>query len=259
MTKASPEPVSGVSAWQGEDDTFHVLLNDPQRRNAQDPQLWQRLVEVATSIPESTRFIVIEGAGRDFSAGLNKALFDPSSQAETLWAVARRDDEARRTFIDQAQQAFRIWQELPAISISLVQGNAIGAGFSLALACDFMIATPAAHLELREPKLGIIADLGASARLVPALGYSRALLMEAGLPITGQQAYEWGLSVACADDLTAAMERLRDSFRQAQPDALRAAKELVRRVHAGGEPWLTEQQVQSAHLEHLVRMMGQHG
>lgn len=259
MSRAIPEPINGVSAWMGDEDSFHVLLNDPERRNAQDPQLWQRLVEVATSIPDAARFVVIEGAGRDFSAGLNKALFDPSSDAETLWAVARRDDAGRRAFIDQAQRAFRIWQEIPAVSISLVQGNAIGAGFALALACDFMITTPAAHLELREPKLGIIADLGASARLVPALGFSRALLVEAGVPLTGKQAHDWGISIACADDLAAAMEVLRGELQQAQPAALRAAKELVRRVHAGDDPWLTEQQVQSAHLEQLVRLMGQHG
>lgn len=259
MSKEIPEPVDGVSAWMGDHDSFHVLLNDPDRRNAQDPNLWQRLVEVASSIPDAARFVVIEGAGRDFSAGLNKALFDPASQAETLWAVARRDDAGRRAFIDQAQRAFRIWQEIPAVSISLVQGNAIGAGFALALACDFMITSPAAHLELREPKLGIIADLGASARLVPALGYSRALLVEAGVSITGNEAYEWGLSVACTDDLPSALDVLQGELRQAQPAALRAAKELVRRVHSGGDPWLTEQQVQSAHLEQLVRMMEQHG
>lgn len=259
MSGEIAEPINGVSAWMGEKETFHVVLNDPDRRNAQDPQMWQRLVDVATSIPEDARFLVISGAGRDFSAGLNKALFDPASKAETLWAVARRDDAGRRKFIDQAQRAFRIWQEIPAISISLVQGNAIGAGFALALACDFMITAPGAHVELREPKLGIIADLGASARLVPALGYSRALLVEAGLPLTGKQAFEWGLSVACAEDLNAAMEYLRDGLQQAQPAALRAVKELVRRVHAGGDPWLTEQQVQSAHLEQLVRMMEHHG
>jgi hypothetical protein len=55
------------------------------------------------------------------------------------------------------------------------------------------------------------------------------------------------------------MDDLRSELRQTQPAALRAVKELVRRVHAGADPWVTEQQVQSSHFENLARMMEQHG
>ncbi|NCG02973.1 MAG: hypothetical protein GWP22_05875, partial [Actinomycetales bacterium] len=117
-------------------DTFNITLNDPERRNAQTPQTWDELYDISQSIPKGARFIVLRGNGKSFSARLDRAMFTPEGvpgQPSFIELADRSDAELDDT-IAHYQRFFRVLRDLPQISIALVQGHAIGAGFQLALA-----------------------------------------------------------------------------------------------------------------------------
>jgi enoyl-CoA hydratase/carnithine racemase len=85
--------------------------------------------------------------------------------------------------IQSYQQAFGLAARPGLVSIALVQGYAIGAGFQLALGCDLRIAAEGAQFSMAEVTLGLVPDLGGTKRLVELVGYSRA----ASLCLTGRR------------------------------------------------------------------------
>lgn len=242
----------GVRVWTEEPDVLRVRLDRPERRNAQTPMMWADLREIGTSLDTHIRFVVIDGTAPDFSAGLDRSLFDPSVSGVSLASLAGGPAGELDTFIREAQGAFRIWREVSAHVIASVSGNAIGAGFQLALAADVMVVHPDAHLVLREVALGIIPDLGASAALIPALGYSRTLALLGGIGLDGRQAGAWGLATAVADDPEEATMELIATLRGANPDALRATKDVARAVVTGSDPWDCERTAQMERLQSLI-------
>ncbi|MBM3669141.1 MAG: enoyl-CoA hydratase/isomerase family protein [Actinobacteria bacterium] len=243
----------GVRVWQEEPDVLRVRLDRPESRNAQTPQTWADLVSVADQVTPETRFVILDGTAPDFSAGLDRALFAPGASDVTLLSLAQGTDAELDTFIQAAQAAFRVWRSLDAHVVAVVQGNAIGAGFQLALAADLVVVHPEAHLVLRETALGIIPDLGAAAHLHPTLGYSRALALTSGIPISGSTAYAWGLATVLSESPEEATQVLLDQLRAANPGALRAAKRVMADVSAGAEPWVTERHAQMQRMRDLIR------
>lgn len=243
----------GVRVWQEESDVLRVRLDRPESRNAQTPQTWGELVSVAQQVTPATRFVILDGAAPDFSAGLDRALFVPGGSDVSLLSLAQGTDAELDAFIQAAQAAFRVWRSLDAHVVAVVQGNAIGAGFQLALAADLMLVHPDANLVLRETALGIIPDLGAAAHLYPALGYSRALALTSGMPISGRTAYEWGLAAVLTETPEESTQALIAQVRAGNPGALRAAKRVMADVSAGAEPWVTERRTQMQRMRDLIR------
>jgi enoyl-CoA hydratase/carnithine racemase len=243
----------GLRIWQDDPDVLRVRLDRPESRNAQTPQTWADLRGVAELVTPEIRFVILDGADPDFSAGLDRALFVPGSSDVSLISLAHGSDEELDAFIRDAQAAFGMWRTLDAHVFSVVQGNAIGAGFQLALAADLMVVHPDANLVLRETALGIIPDLGASAALFPVLGYSRALALTSGLPITGDTAYDWGLAAARSGEPQIAVLELIERLRSSNAGALRAVKQVMASVAEGAEPWTTERHGQMRRMRELMR------
>jgi len=247
------DTAGGLRIWRDEPDVLRVRLNRPESRNAQTPQMWADLRAVPDAVTDAIRFVVIDGSDPDFSAGLDRALFIPGESEVSLLSLARGSAANLEAFISEAQAAFSVWRALDAHVIAVVQGNAIGAGFQLALAADLLVVHPEARLVLRETALGIIPDLGAAAHLFPTLGYSRSLALTSGMPITGAMAYDWGLATISSTDPQAAAEELMGGLRHANPGALRAVKDVLRSVDRGADPWATERAVQITRMRELAR------
>lgn len=128
--------------------------------------------------------VVFRGAGRSFSAGLDRAMFtaDGVPGAPSLVALATATAERTGAQLANWQLAFD-WTSRPAVvSIAAVQGHAIGAGLQLALGTDIRILAEDAQLSMAEPTLGLVPDLGGTKRLVDLVGYSRA----AEIALTGR-------------------------------------------------------------------------
>jgi enoyl-CoA hydratase/carnithine racemase len=154
-----------------------VVLDRPDRLNAQTPHTWAALREAGRSLPGDVRVVVVRGEGRAFSAGLDRAAFAPGGIPGVpglLELAAMPDAEADAT-IDRFQEAFRWLRRPDLISVAAVQGPAVGAGFQLALACDLRVLADDAVLTMAESRYGLVPDLGGTAPLVAAVGYARAL------------------------------------------------------------------------------------
>jgi enoyl-CoA hydratase/carnithine racemase len=154
-----------------------VVLDRPDRLNAQTPHTWAALGEAGRSLPADARVVVVRGEGRAFSAGLDRAAFEPGGipGAPGLAELAAMPPADGDATIRGFQEAFG-WLRRPGlVSVAAVQGHAIGAGFQLALACDLRVLADDATFTMAESRYGLVPDLGGTAPLVAAVGYPRAL------------------------------------------------------------------------------------
>jgi enoyl-CoA hydratase/carnithine racemase len=124
--------------------------------------------------------VVVRGEGKSFSAGLDRAMLDPTRAAgdpeSVVGLLARAEHEISET-VERFQQGFTWLRDPRFVSLAVVQGHAIGAGFQLALSCDLRIVAEDAQFAMMEPALGLVPDLTGTKPLVEAVGYSRALEM----------------------------------------------------------------------------------
>ncbi|CAN5510754.1 enoyl-CoA hydratase/isomerase family protein [soil metagenome] len=194
-----------------------VTLDRPASRNSQTPTMWRALAELGAQIPDEVRVVVLRGAGGTFSAGLDRNLLVPGGGdgQESVADLLQLDDAAVSATISAYQDGF-VWLADPRfVSIAVVEGYAIGAGFQLALACDLRVAADDARFCMKEAALGLVPDLAGTKPLVAAVGYARALEICAtarmvsaaeaariGLVLTGVPAAELDSTVA---DLVAAL------------------------------------------------------
>jgi enoyl-CoA hydratase/carnithine racemase len=229
-------------------DTLTVTLNRPEVRNAQTPDMWQTLATLARSVPTDVRFVVLTGAGVDFSAGLDRAVLADSGPEGM---IARLQADASG-FIEAAQEGFRAWSQIPQTVIAVVQGNVIGAGFQLALASDVIIAEPGARFALRETSIGLVPDLGGTGALIDALGYRRTFaLCATGDFLSAAEAANAGLVHAVEEDVVAALTRLCDQLRGVDAGAVADLKQLLRQVASDQDSWHHERNMQLGRLQAL--------
>jgi enoyl-CoA hydratase/carnithine racemase len=204
-----------------------VTLDRPERMNAQTPQTWAALREAGRSLPGDVRVVVVRGEGRAFSAGLDRAAFRPDGPLAHL-AMQPRDrvEETIRGF----QEAFGWLRRPDLISVAAVQGHAIGAGFQLALACDLRVLADDALLCMAETSLGLVPDLGGTAPLVAAVGYSRAVeICLTGRRVGADEALRLGLATVVVPkaELAAATGDLVAAVLAAPRDAAVETKALL--------------------------------
>jgi enoyl-CoA hydratase/carnithine racemase len=154
-----------------------VVLDRPDRLNAQTPFTWAALRAAGRSLPADVRIVVVRGAGRAFSAGLDRAAFGPGGipGAPGLPELAAMPPAEADATIRGFQEAFSWLRRPDLVSVAAVQGHAIGAGFQLALACDLRVLADDATFTMAESRYGLVPDLGGTHPLVAAVGYARAL------------------------------------------------------------------------------------
>jgi len=206
-------------------DVVTITLNDPQRRNPQTPATWQALTKIAETIPAEVVAILITGSGPSFSAGLDRRMFTPAGipGQQSLAHLAMQTDDLLDSAIATFQDGFRVLRTIRPITIALVQGHAVGAGFQLALAADLMIVADDVDLSMKEAQLGIVPDLTGTHTLVRAMGYSQALeLCLTGRSMGAVEAVQRGLAVSAVppQDLLAAGHRMIDAIRATRGAAL---------------------------------------
>lgn len=237
-----------------------ITLNRPARRNAQLPSMWAEFARLADELPDDVRVVLLKGVGRDFSAGLDRELLTPGAlpDEESVLALAARGDlGAAEEAIAEYQRAFTVWSQSHAIVIAVVQGNAVGAGFQLALAADLRICADDARFTLREVSLGLVPDLGGIGVLARAIGESRTLeLSVTGRAVDAAEALSLGLvsQVLPREELDSAAASLVESVLVMPCAAVRAIKPLVMGAATRGqaEQLALERQTQAKRMAALV-------
>jgi enoyl-CoA hydratase/carnithine racemase len=173
-----------------------VTLCRPEVLNAQTPAMWAELSNISRKLPGDVRVVIVQGAGRSFSAGLDlsSARGEGDSSLDRLAQLSPAECADR---IAGFQSAFT-WLRNPSIvTIAAVQGHAIGAGFQLALNCDMRVLAEDAKFSMAEVTLGLVPDLGGTKRLAELVGPSRALeICVTGRRIAAEEADRIGLATA---------------------------------------------------------------
>jgi enoyl-CoA hydratase/carnithine racemase len=209
-----------------------VTLDRPEQLNAQTPATWAALAEVGRTLDDEVRVVVVRGAGRSFSAGLDRSLFSTEAGvAGGLGELADMPADLAQERIRRYQSGFR-WLRSPGIvSVAAVQGHAIGAGAQLALACDLRVMADDAALRLPEATLGLVPDLTGTSTLVELVGYARALeIALTGRAVGAAEAHAIGLATAVvpAGELDDAVADLVAALTAPPAGASRATAQLIR-------------------------------
>lgn len=247
---------------QRDGSILRVTLSNSANRNAQTPATWRRLAGVRALLDDTVRIVMLDAEGPSFSAGLDRRMMtaDGVPGEESLLTLAGYETAQQDAFISEAQQAFTWWREVPQLTVALVRGHAIGAGFQLALACDWMIVGDDALLAMRETSLGLTPDLAGTGPLVDRVGYARALeICASGRFVGAEEAVRLGLALTAAPtaELDAVARVMLEPVLAALPGAVFALKPLLANaVHASAHDQLaSERAAQIGRLADLSAML----
>lgn len=242
-SRQSPQPSKTMSAElqaSRQDATLILTISNPGARNALHPDMYAAAIETLSTAErdDSVRAVVLTGADKFFCAGgnLNRLLENrskpPAVQAESIdnlhgWIEAIRD--------------------CPKPVIAAVEDTAAGAAFSLALACDLIVAGASAKFVMAYVKVGLTPDGGGSWFLSRSLPRQLATecLIE-GKPISATRLHDFGVvnrvvadgtvlgnALAWAEELAAlspnAVERIKSLGNEAQANTLAQHFELEKR------------------------------
>ena len=166
-----------------------ITLDRPEVLNAFDDDLGFAVLDAVrkASDDSAVRCIVITGAGRAFSSG------------EDLGALQSDYERGQapplgNTLIERYNPLIRAIRKAPKPVLAAINGVAAGAGASLALACDFRIASEKAKLVLAFIKVGLVPDSGGVWFLTRMIGASRAWELAAtGDPLSAEDAAACGI------------------------------------------------------------------
>ena len=203
----------------------YLTLNRPEVRNAFNEVVIAELVRWAEAMqePREVRVVVLGGTGKAFCAG-----------ADIEW-MARTVHYTKQQNIEDAVAAARMLGALDTLSVPLVgrvQGAALGGGAGLAAVCDVVVAEDRAVFGFTEVKLGILpAVISPFALAKIGRGAARELFLT-GARFSAARAREIGLvhSVVPENELDAAVTAYIREFLAASPEAIAAAKALMRDV-----------------------------
>jgi enoyl-CoA hydratase/carnithine racemase len=238
-----------------EGSRLDVILSNPSRLNAMTEETWQALAQAGREISNNVRVVVIRAEGRAFSAGLDRKVFAGQAKPDLVSMLAGTDDEIQEA-IKGFQDAFTCWRKSHAITIAAVQGDAVGAGFQLALACDFRIAAHDARFSLRETSLGLVPDLAGTKPLVELVGFSKALeIALTGEPINAATALEIGLvnSVVPVGELKEAVDAFVARLLALPEASVKATKRLI--VGAMNRDFEAQDEAERQEQSKLLRLL----
>lgn len=192
-----------------------ITLNRPDVNNVIDARLAEELTDICSEVSqdEDVRVVTITGAGGVFCAGTDWSSSPPSETAQAkLLSVAG------------------VVAKLDCPVIAAINGDALGQGLELALACDLRIATKTARLGLPQIVSGLIPWDGATQRLPRLIGRARAMeMILLGESISAREAYRVGLvnKVVALEELSLVVTDMAQGMASSAPLALKYAKEAI--------------------------------
>jgi enoyl-CoA hydratase/carnithine racemase len=200
-----------------------LTISDPATRNTLSSQVLSAGIEALGSAEGNpqVRAVILRGDGGNFCAGGN------------VRGLAERRDAGRaaqREMLEHLHQFVEALRAFPKPIVAAVEGAAAGAGFSLALACDLVVAAEDAQFTMSHARLGLSPDAGATWSLVQSLPRPMAQrMLWLAEPASAAQLLAAGLIGWVVPKGEASAEALKVANRLAAmaPGALTSAKELV--------------------------------
>jgi enoyl-CoA hydratase/carnithine racemase len=202
-----------------------VTLAKPERRNAFDAELISELTEAFREVGDA-RVVVLAGDGESFCAG-----------ADIEWQRSAID----LSYEENVEDAMRLYRMLEAVDgcpapvVARIQGHCLGGGCGLAACADVALAAEDATFGFSEVKLGIIPAV-ISPFVLPRIGSGAARrYFLTGERFGAETAFHINLVHEVTTDLDGALERVVSELLTSGPEAVRAAKRLIRERPDGEE------------------------
>ncbi|MCB1472897.1 MAG: enoyl-CoA hydratase/isomerase family protein [Rhodobiaceae bacterium] len=177
----------------------HLVINNPERRNAIDLDMWRHAASVLDELAadDETRLLVVSGAGgKAFASGADISRFE----------TERSTAEEVRRYAEISASVYERLESFPRPTIAKIAGYCVGGGLALAVCCDLRICEAGSRFALPAARLGIGYGHAAQKRLANVVGtaYAAEILFTAR-QFTAAEAYEMGLvnRVVERDDLDA--------------------------------------------------------
>ena len=202
-------------AYHKKDHIGEIILNSSDKGNCIDLDMAIEIVEICNLInnDEDIYVAVLAGSGEIFCSG-QEHLLDNEKQYQIL--LKRNPIEAIAS--------------LNCPVIAAINGDAIGEGLELALACDIRIASDRARFSLPQISLGMIPVNGGTQRLTRIIGKGKAMeMILTGDLIESPEALEIGLvaKVVPSNKVLSEVETIAKSLAAKAPFALRYCKEAI--------------------------------
>ena len=201
-----------------------VLLNRPEKRNSFNAEIIAGLHRAFETLhgADTVRAVFLRGAGGTFSAG---------GDLEWMRAQAGASQSDNRDDAMALARMLKALHDVPALTVALVEGAAMGGGAGLVAACDLAVAAPDAQFAFSEVRLGLT-PATISPYVVQAVGPRRArALFATGRRFGAEEALRFGLVDEITPDLAAVQERIAAEMAACAPGAVGEAKRLVDLVH----------------------------
>ncbi|HEX9681652.1 MAG TPA: enoyl-CoA hydratase-related protein [Acidimicrobiales bacterium] len=230
----------------------HLVLARPDAGNAIDLDVARALADAATALSDDrgVRVVLLRSEGKDFCVGGDLRSF----------AQVRDLDRHLTEVTTHLHAAIARLARLDAPVIAAVQGSAAGAGMSLALGADLVVAAASARFVLAYTRVALSPDGGGSWYLPRLVGTRRALeLALTNRALSAGDALEWGLvtRVVPDDALRSEAEALAGELAAMAPGSLAATKRLMRA--SLGNPLETQLELESLALAENARRDGPEG
>jgi trans-feruloyl-CoA hydratase/vanillin synthase len=246
MTDTDQTPQSPVLV-EFDNGIAFVTLNRPEKRNAMNPALNIRMMEVLDELEADDRcgVLVLRGAGQSWSAGMDLKEY-----------FRENDGKGRGAVLKSRRQSGGWWNRLMYFekpTIAMVNGWCFGGAFTPLVACDLAIAADEATFGLSEINWGILPGGNVTRAVAEVMNHRDSLYyIMTGENFGGQKAREMGLvneSVPLAD-LETRVRAICASLLEKNPVVLKAAKDTFKRVR--NMPWEQADDYIYAKLEQML-------
>lgn len=228
-----------------------IQLNRPQTLNPLNMRCFTEITRAVEDLSGDPRIrsVILAGTGKAFSAG---------GDIKEIESFSPQDALVFRDFMLEVKKAILCLRELAKPVITAVNGLAYGAGFSLALAGDVILASEDAKFCQVFVRVGLVPDAGSTFFLPRLIGTARAFpLIFLGEPIGAKEAESLGMvsKVVPAANLDEEAMNLAQKLAQGPTRAMGLAKKLV---YGGLEKTLAEQLDDEASIQVLCSMTQDH-
>ena len=201
-----------------------ITLDRPDKMNALSEAMYADMSRIFADLAsdDAVRAVVVTGAGRAFCSGS-----DVSGMEKT-------DPVSNRTRMKLRHRMIQNLVNIEKPVIAAVNGACVGIGFSIALACDLIVAAESARFSQVFKKIGLVPDGGSIFFLVQHLGLARAKeLVYTARMLPAQEAHEWGIvsKVVPDGELSAAAHTFAQELADSATYALGLAKKMFQSMY----------------------------
>lgn len=206
----------------------HLLIDRPEKRNAFTQEMWELFPDLLADAmaDEAIRVLIVHASAKDsaFCAGADIGEFGTGS-SDPVWR-AKNQAAIGKVQHDLAQA--------PKPTIAVIDGDCIGGGCGIALACDIRIAGSAARFGITPAKLGLVYPLHDTKLLVDAVGPSQAKrILFTGQILPAEEALRIGLITVLSDDPYEEATAMAKVMASVSSHSQRMSKQVIQRILEG--------------------------